>query len=301
MCDMIGGGSVVPYAWLIVFTLNVLITMFMPVFGFIADVITSHHGEGDHSNQNSNSNSSGVSEVKFHQIAMNPIHERVTDGETDSTGIIDSPSHEQSHANVEYGIRVVLLFGTYIFMVGSVPCFLLIATKVQLCVYLALGVMGVGMCAFSAAMPAYIVSSIANKDVRYSVLGIAFNLASLLFAGTAPLIQTSLVMYSWELNHGFDHDVAEDAESHTISSGLFPGIYISIVGAISFTVQCIQWNAGTSSPTDQDVCATDKSWFQRVNACIDQIMIVRDEISHKYPFHGTETKAEGCLKRKEMK
>ena len=79
-----------------------------------------------------------------------------------------------------------------------------------------------------AALPAFLVSSVPDRRSRYSVLGIAFNCSSLCFAGTAPLVQTALVIETHRINS--DMQVS-------LPSGLLCGVYLSLVALVSLTIQ----------------------------------------------------------------
>jgi MHS family proline/betaine transporter-like MFS transporter len=95
------------------------------------------------------------------------------------------------------------------------PLFLLASTKVLVLIVVAQVVFGVIISLFSGPGPAALVEMFPT-NVRYSALGVSYNLAVAAFGGTAPLIATYLI-------------------SRT-GSNLAPGIYLIVAAVITLVV-----------------------------------------------------------------
>ena len=71
----------------------------------------------------------------------------------------------------------------------------------------------------------FMVNSINDVVVRYSVIGIAYNLCQAGFGGTAPLIGTALSLYNF----------------------VYVGVFSAICCALSFVAMCL-WNKYDTKP-----------------------------------------------------
>lgn len=100
------------------------------------------------------------------------------------------------------GLKIVMILGALFMVTFAVPCFLLICTR-QL-PYVIIGLLGfvVSMALFGANLPAFM-CSLFSPHLRYSGVGIAYNLANAVFSGTAPVVQTALVLAGSRLNSSY--------------------------------------------------------------------------------------------------
>lgn len=195
--DLIGGPAF-PNAWFLMFLMNLLIVILLPVWGLLADAATAAMPTDVTCNRNPARPSVG--------LGADPL-----DG-----------------VQVELGIVYLLRLGTLILVCSPLPCFILISTKEFVNVTVAVFVMTVGVSMFGAALPSYLVCSVRDRSVRYSVLGVAYNLSSLVFAGTAPVVQTALVMQM----HGDN-----EQRGTVLPSGLYSGAYITVIALLSLLFQ----------------------------------------------------------------
>lgn len=95
--------------------------------------------------------------------------------------------------NARTGFRLVMMAGVSVMAVLAVPAFMLLGTRTIWGVLLAELVFIVAMSLFGANLPAYMVS-LFPVSLRYTGVGVGYNIANAIFSGTAPLVQTSLVM-----------------------------------------------------------------------------------------------------------
>lgn len=94
--------------------------------------------------------------------------------------------------NPEKGFRFMLSLGIIGMITLAVPCFALIVTRDVSKVIVAM-VCFVAIMSSFGALPAFMVS-LFPPHLCYSGVGIAYNIANGMFSGTAPLVQTSLVL-----------------------------------------------------------------------------------------------------------
>jgi MFS transporter, MHS family, proline/betaine transporter len=90
------------------------------------------------------------------------------------------------------GRKPFLIGFSALIAVLTYPLFLLIGTKVLVLIVLGQVLFGVIISLFSGPGPAALVEMFPT-NVRYSALGISYNLAVALFGGTAPFIATFLI------------------------------------------------------------------------------------------------------------
>jgi hypothetical protein len=121
------------------------------------------------------------------------------------------------------GYRRILMIGCAITTVFGAPAFALINHRQIWSAAMGMMVFVVSIAIYGGNLPALIVEQFTVRH-RYSGLGIAYNLSNALFAGTAPMVQTYLVVQATELDN-----------IQGISS-LLPAVYLCIVSIISLTV-----------------------------------------------------------------
>lgn len=125
--------------------------------------------------------------------------------------------------DTDNGYRRVLMIGCAITTVFGAPAFALINHRKLWSAALGQLVFVISISIYGGNLPALIVEQFTVRH-RYSGLGIAYNLANALFAGTAPLVQTYLVAKSTSLDN-----------KQGISS-LLPAVYLCLVSIISLCV-----------------------------------------------------------------
>lgn len=215
------GGDPVPHAWLFMFLMDGLLVLIMPFWGYLADSVTAdvlrRRGERNGSLEYSEKKPLMLVDFKSQLVTK-----------TLSAGVESESQSESEESGIEPGIVYLLGLGTVILILAPIPAFFLISTKVFSYVVVAVLVMTIGVSMFGAALPSYLVCSVQNKSVRYSVLGVAYNISSLIFAGTAPLVQTALVMRL----HGDNRQNGTE-----LPSGLYSGVYIAAIAFLSLAFQ----------------------------------------------------------------
>ncbi len=95
-------------------------------------------------------------------------------------------------ASDRIGRRPILIAASALFLVLSVPCFLLLQTGNSALIVLGSAVLSGTVGLFAGPAPTALAEMFDTK-VRYSALGIGFNLSVALFGGTAPLVATALI------------------------------------------------------------------------------------------------------------
>jgi MHS family proline/betaine transporter-like MFS transporter len=113
------------------------------------------------------------------------------------------------------GRRPVLMAGSLMLVVGSVPAFLLITDRALIPVFVGCMLIGLMYLCFDSTMPATL-PAMFPTDVRSGALSVAFNFSVSLFGGTTPLVATALV--------------------HATHNLLVPGFYLvaaGLIGAVS--------------------------------------------------------------------
>ena len=121
------------------------------------------------------------------------------------------------------GYRRILMIGCAITTVFGAPAFALINNRQIWSASIGMMVFVVSIAIYGGNLPALIVEQFTVRH-RYAGLGIAYNLSNALFAGTAPMVQTYLVVQATELDN-----------IQGISS-LLPAVYLCLVSVISLTV-----------------------------------------------------------------
>ncbi|QIZ36528.1 MFS transporter [Saccharopolyspora sp. ASAGF58] len=97
------------------------------------------------------------------------------------------------------GRRPIMLTSTVLYATTSIPAFLLFETRNIAGVALGLALIAVGQAA-SVAITAVVIAEMFPTTVRYSAASVSYNLAYLVFGGTAPLVATWLVASSgWSI------------------------------------------------------------------------------------------------------
>ena len=118
-------------------------------------------------------------------------------------------------ADKNEGNRKIMQFSAIFIAIISIPAFYMIATRVTLLAVIGQFLFVIGLSLFGGNLPAFMLRKF-EYSLRCSGIGSAYNLANALFAGTAPLIQTSLVL------------VGKD------SSVPLPGVYICAISLFTF-------------------------------------------------------------------
>lgn len=95
-------------------------------------------------------------------------------------------------ASDRVGRRPILLAASAIFLVLSIPAFLLMQTGNLALIILASSLLAGSVGLFAGPAPTALAEMFETK-VRYSALGIGFNVSVALFGGTAPFVATALI------------------------------------------------------------------------------------------------------------
>jgi MFS transporter, MHS family, proline/betaine transporter len=127
------------------------------------------------------------------------------------------------YGDSDNGYRRILMIGCAITTVFGAPAFALINHRQLWSAAIGQMVFVISIAIYGGNLPALIVEQFTVKH-RYSGLGIAYNLSNAIFAGTAPLVQSYLVVKSTELDN-----------IQGISS-LLPAVYLCLVSVISLCV-----------------------------------------------------------------
>lgn len=127
------------------------------------------------------------------------------------------------YGETDNGYRRILMIGCAITTVFGAPAFALINHRQIWSAAMGMLVFVVSISIYGGNLPALIVDMFTVRH-RYAGLGIAYNLSNALFAGTAPFVQTYLVVQATELDN-----------IQGISS-LLPAVYLCMVSVISLTV-----------------------------------------------------------------
>ena len=127
------------------------------------------------------------------------------------------------YGDTDNGYRRILMFGCAITTVFGAPAFALINHRQLWSAALGQMVFVISISIYGGNLPALIVEQFTVRH-RYSGLGIAYNLSNAIFAGTAPLVQSYLVVKSTEL------------DIHQGISSLLPAMYVCGVSVISLCV-----------------------------------------------------------------
>ena len=221
--DMIGSDEAIPNIWIIMFIINTALIIVLPLQGALADWCTKAFQEYKEYDKSPR------------QIRSVPI----LDIKEETSPMLESKKHSNSNSNMENGLHIKSEHNTMITAPSSGVTFLLMVSAGWLCVFaipammlistrqlslVLIGICTLGICVgtFGAVLPSYLVYIIPNKSKRYIILGISYNVASCLFAGTAAVAQTALVMR---------------ANIEGVNSGLYVGIYFSCIAAVSLIAQ----------------------------------------------------------------
>ncbi len=122
------------------------------------------------------------------------------------------------------GIKTMMQLSALYMIFASIPAFWLISVgrNCYLLMYFGLWMLVIGISAFGAVLPSYLVYSVKNHLVRYTVLGLAYNISSMCFAGTTPVIQTFLAIA---------------AQEDELFVGFYPSVYIAFTALMSLICQ----------------------------------------------------------------
>lgn len=131
----------------------------------------------------------------------------------------DYMCRQTSHPDA--GFRLVMIIGCALMGAFTIPAFLLINMRYWWTACLGQLLFAIGLACIGGNIPAFM-TILFSTEVRYSGIGLAYNLANAIFAGTAPLIQTALVSYERSLG--------------PISSlgPLYPSLYLVSISLLSF-------------------------------------------------------------------
>jgi MHS family proline/betaine transporter-like MFS transporter len=134
------------------------------------------------------------------------------------------------------GRRPVLMTGSVLLVIGSVPTFLLLTRRTLTAVFVGSLLLGLMYLCFDSTSPATL-PALFPTDVRSGALSVAYNFSVSLFGGTTPLISTALV--------------------HATGNLLAPAFYLAAAGLIgAVAVRFTPESAGQPLPTAPPV-ATD--------------------------------------------
>lgn len=124
------------------------------------------------------------------------------------------------------GYRRAMALGCLITIIFGVPAFYLINLHEVWSVCLGQGIFALSLCIYGSIMAVVMVHQF-ETQYRYLAMGIAYNLASAIFGGPAPLIQTGLAMKV--KNEGDDQ----------IEAAILPAVYIILIAILScFALLC---------------------------------------------------------------
>ena len=127
------------------------------------------------------------------------------------------------YGDSDNGYRRILMIGCAITTVFGAPAIALINHRELWSAAIGQMVFVISISIYGGNLPALIVEQFTVRH-RYSGLGIAYNLSNAIFAGTAPLVQSYLVIKSTEL------------DIHQGISSLLPAVYLCVVSIISLCV-----------------------------------------------------------------
>jgi MHS family proline/betaine transporter-like MFS transporter len=134
------------------------------------------------------------------------------------------------------GRRPVLMTGSVLLVIGSVPIFMLLTRRTLTSVFAGCLLLGLMYLCFDSTSPATL-PALFPTDVRSGALSVAYNITVSLFGGTTPLISTALV--------------------HVTGNLLAPACYLAAAGLIgAVAVLFTPESAGQPMPTAPPV-ATD--------------------------------------------
>eukprot|EP00602_Paraphysomonas_sp_CaronLab_P011212 CAMPEP_0185041506 /NCGR_PEP_ID=MMETSP1103-20130426/40895_1 /TAXON_ID=36769 /ORGANISM="Paraphysomonas bandaiensis, Strain Caron Lab Isolate" /LENGTH=604 /DNA_ID=CAMNT_0027581265 /DNA_START=182 /DNA_END=1993 /DNA_ORIENTATION=+ len=121
------------------------------------------------------------------------------------------------------GHRRVMLLGVGISAVFGAPAFALINYNKLWTACLGQAIFAISLAMYGSNLPAFVVQQFSVR-YRYSGVGVAYNLSNAIFAGTAPLVQTALVMYA-----------ANSKSSLMVSSvgSMLPATYLCTIALVS--------------------------------------------------------------------
>lgn len=136
------------------------------------------------------------------------------------------------------GFRFIMMVATFLAFSLSIVAFGLLTTKSSLGTIYGQGIFVFILGLFGGNLPALMVSQF-NRNVCYSGIGAAYNLAHAVFSSTASIIQTELVTsaYSTRSNQSFiDNKNHIHLHLDLLHDGrLRPAYYLMLISAISFT------------------------------------------------------------------
>jgi MHS family proline/betaine transporter-like MFS transporter len=140
------------------------------------------------------------------------------------------------HLSDRLGRRPVLMTGSLLLVVGSVPTFALITHRTLTAAFVGCLALGLMYLCFDSTSPATL-PALFPTDVRAGALSVAYNVSVSLFGGTTPLISTALV--------------------HVTHNLLAPAFYLAIAGlvgavAVLFTPETARRPLPTAPPVATD-------------------------------------------------
>jgi hypothetical protein len=159
------------------------------------------------------------------------------------------------------GYQIVMMTAIWLMLISAIPSFMMLSDDSITMILVGMGMLATATALFAGNLPAFMVSQFPAMQ-RYSGIGIAYNIANALFAGTAPTIQTALVMSSFG-GDDIDHTQADDVNTDTTiieyllhDRLIRPAYWLMIVAMISLCAMafCISNDDGSSTPegTTQD-------------------------------------------------
>lgn len=124
--------------------------------------------------------------------------------------------------------KMVLQMAVFILMASVLPAFLLFRTKQLSCATIGMLLLVIPVGIFGGNLPIYMITHF-ERSLRFSGVGIAYNLAAALFSSTVAVVQTSLIFAATK-GRGPSSDHMAIASPH-----LLPAYYLMFVALLTFT------------------------------------------------------------------
>lgn len=209
--------EVVPHAWIINFCMSCLLVIVLPIGGIMGDCV-----------ENSLTYTVTSKYTETNAIEINPFFDKDSSVLAVETVLPISGKYALKR---DIGYQYVMILGLFIAICSTVPAFGLICTRTVTGAILGQSILVLSLGLFGGNLPVFLVSQF-DRDFRYSGIGVSYNFAHALFSGTAPLIQTALVLSSSNAKNNslnsnkFSLDLMND-------SRLRPAYYITSVAILS--------------------------------------------------------------------
>lgn len=136
---------------------------------------------------------------------------------------------KKNNNNVLLGHQTTLIYAVMLALILVIPAFLLILSRKIPFIIIGYLFMAIPISIYGANIPGLIIL-LFNVNLRYTGVGIAYNLAGAIFSSTASIIQTSLVMSGKDDNNSTDFQGVD----LILDSRLRPAFYIILICFFSF-------------------------------------------------------------------